>query len=137
MSRLNAKTAKMFRKIAGYRNQTATPTSPPFPGIHHLAEFPLFQKRPRNSKPGDVMKGHLIGNRRFIPVPAMETYKYTDEAGMVHSELRQTTQPLPITKPAVHDSKTPKGIYRRTKSLYKNGLLVSAVESYGEQNEII
>lgn len=125
MSRLNAKTAKMLRKAAGYKNQTATPAAPPFPGIHHLMDFPLFKKRPKtrgtepNGEPLMTMQGHMVGNRRFIAVPALEKYEVTDEAGVVHKGTRQATQPVPVTKPAKHNDSTTKGAYRALKTMQK------------------
>lgn len=39
---MNEKTAKLLRKVAGYRNQTATPGVMDFPGIARVVKAPVF-----------------------------------------------------------------------------------------------
>lgn len=137
MSRLNAKTAKRLRKAAGYRNASATPAKPTFPGIHHLLRFPTMKRRTtvkRSSAcvdgrwavvetPVEVACGRRWGYRKFTPdadQPMVEEREPTP-GGVDIVHTIQAYTPVPVTKPGKYDERTAKGQYIVMKRCMKQG----------------
>lgn len=139
--RLNAKKAKELRRAGGYKNQTLTPGVTPFPGIHHLAEFPLVKTRTTIKRSSAIINGEwsvvetplaTATGRRFAKgmfaaeLILEQHYPVIDKETGERSRTavwRQVTQPTPITKPAKLYTTQPKGIYRSLKNLHRKNVL--------------
>jgi hypothetical protein len=123
---MNAKKAKLLRKAAAYKNQSATPGVMDFPGIARAVKVPVFEKHEAIKTsyvwlPMDdgFTKVHTPVERLTIrgrkPVPILHTGGVDEQgkslAGTPRYEL------LPLTKPGKLREKEPKGVYRQLKKL--------------------
>lgn len=131
---MNLKKAKMLRGIAGYRNQTATPGTMPFPGVARAYRHPVYATRTYKRRDGTTVTHMVIHNGK--PVLEMETFaagKLPVEFDADGKPTAFNTEPVtrvkeelvPVTKPAKLDPKCPKGVYRSLKRLHRKGLLDS------------
>jgi hypothetical protein len=129
--RLNAKVAKELRAAAQYRNQTATPSTPKFPGVARLYSMPVYMTRPAMrssyvSRNGEMVKlwtkataMHVIGRKGKEPIiPILMEHDAKTQEMTPKLELVPVTRPITVTDQ--------KKIYRALKRLNRRGLLAPA-----------
>lgn len=122
---MNSKTAKLLRKAAGYRNQTATPGTMPFPGVARGYKHPVYATRTARKSSyiyhvGEWLKvftdvTRMVHNHREKPVLEME----------VRDGVPQPKEALiAVSKPGMLNPQQPKGVYRGLKRIERRvGLL--------------
>jgi hypothetical protein len=129
---MNLKKAKMLRHVAGYRNQSATPGTMPFPGVARMYKVPVYSKRTYTRRDGtEVTKMVLAGNKPVMEMdiipPGREPTEFDDDgkptAYNTETIIRPKYELLPVSKPGRLDSKQPKGVYRQLKKMFKRGTL--------------
>lgn len=101
---MNDKLAKALRKVAEYRQQTATPGIIPFPGIARMYQHPIYLRYDGR-----------------IPILQMETVEVDGK-----TITRPKTQLVPVVKPVRLDPQCAKGKYRALKRLVRRGTLLQA-----------
>lgn len=112
---MNGKRAKMLRKAAGYRNQSATPGVMDFPGVARVVKVPMFatheatktsyERLPLDTHWTKVQTKvrrltHGSDGKPMLVLNADGTPKYQLEA---------------LSKPGVLQKTEPKGVYRQLK----------------------
>jgi hypothetical protein len=126
---VNAKLAKSLRATAGYRNQSATPGTMPFPGVARLYTHPVYMT-------------HQTRKSSFAKLPMIEkvTKVFTTLTRLKHNHVEKpilevVTDPktglttpkttlVPVSKPARLNAAEPKGVYRGLKRLARKGLIM-------------
>jgi len=146
---MNQKKAKELRHAAGYRNQSRTPGTMPFPGVARLYSHPVVERRqtvktsyvklPMESKctkVRTVVSSIVLDNRqqpvlKLVPNPGFkQPIKLKNERGeeyngpIDHRQHIVATNLVPVSKMARLDPKEPKGMYRALKKLDRQGLLI-------------
>lgn len=126
--RLNAKVAKELRAAAKYRNQTATPSKPIFPGVARFYTMPVYMTRPamRSSyvrRDGVMVKlwtkttsMHVIARHGKEPTIPMLMEPDAKTGAMIPK-----LEMIPVTKPVTVTNQ--KKIYRALKRLNRQGFL--------------
>ncbi len=133
---MNAKIAKELRKAAGYRNQSATPGTIPFPGVARMYEHPVYTTRPAFSttyEPHPGVRGKMVrvthkrtamnvmgrkGKEQYIPLVLEEKVHPKSGATYYGPKLEL----VPVAKPAKL-ANCAKSVYRDLKRLLREGLL--------------
>ena len=132
---MNAKLAKTLRAAAGYKNQSSTPGTMPFPGISRkMVRHPVYLS-------------HVVERSEYVPAGGGRWKKILRKVKrMVHSSFEKPTLKMvsdvnvpggfrpdemlvPVTNPGRLDERQPKGIYRALKSLAKRGTLQQTAEA--------
>lgn len=121
---MNAKRAKSLRAAAGYRNQTATPGTMPFPGIMPRGyQFPVLSREPKKVRVLNRVKGKP---RKYIEVQRIVNSGTFARNGdrwlaepvfMRNKDGTPAIQIMPVSKPGRLNAQQPKGIYRELKRL--------------------
>lgn len=130
--RLNAKVAKELRRAAKYRNQTATPSRPEFPGVARLYSAPVYMTRPHLSSSYVWKRGEgwvkMWTKSTSMHVIARKGKEPTIPLLMEHDAKTCTMKPkLEIIAVAKRVTATAeKHIYRQLKRLNARGLLAPA-----------
>ena len=124
---MNAKKAKLLRKAAGYRNQTATPGTIPFPGI-----MPRGFMMPQPTKRTVTAKTWNPATRKYEHAPAIRIVnsgawsrrgKFYMAEPVYDMTIDENGKPvpkfdvMPTTKPGRLNDKQPKGLYRALKRI--------------------
>lgn len=118
--RLNAKTAKELREVAGYRNEAKTPRVLPFPGIaKKMYQHPVYEQRETRESSYERKGGKWVKVWRTVKKMVLRgktPVMVLDEKGWPKLNL------VPVTNPA-RIGDCPKGTYRTLKKLAKRGQL--------------
>lgn len=143
--RLNSKVAKELRGAAKYRNGTATPSKPEFPGVARLYSMPVYTTHTRTFSSYEVKEGEMTrvyrrrtkvqfySARHRRPEPRLLMVQHTqpasikvDGADVPNPKAGQTfwepkLELVPVTKPI--QAAAEKKVYRALKRMHKRGLL--------------
>lgn len=132
MSRLNAKVAKVMRKMAQYR--PGPQPKPEFPGIHHLLQVPLYATHTRTIREMGP-RGKIItrkvekiryGNDGKTPLSPL-WHAVKDDAG--NERVIHKTEVVPVLKPIRLLNTSPKASYRKLKRGWKRMEVAHAAHS--------
>jgi len=118
---MNAKTAKLLRRITGYRNSTATPSgAPEFPGVARFYQHPVYTQGKRFRFV--VGRGYVAIDSQLVlemvyEVTDPDTLESNWYAASAHVPpelvvVRPKTSLVPVTKPIHVRRDTPRGKYR-------------------------
>ena len=123
---MNQKKAKALRRAAGYRNATATPSAIKFPGVARMVKFPTVATRVVTK----IVKGYPFWPRKMVELKVQALSSVFIRAGkwwqaealqMIKTKEDGTVEPqfelVAFSKPARHNTETPRGIYRSLKKL--------------------
>lgn len=144
--RLNAKVARELRAAAQYRQQTATPSKPTFPGVARFYTMPVYARRSTlkssyERKNGEMVRVFtkvsslvVVGRKGREPIPVIvmgehaHPATFTDKKGVErpHPKAGQKymgpkLEMVPATKPISATGE--KKVYRQLKRLHAQGLL--------------
>lgn len=137
--RLNAKAAKEMRSAAKYRNQTATPSHPEFPGVARLYSAPVYATRTKVEHSYEKRNGEMVKvlrnkrsmvmvhfrGRRSEPQLVMDWQVYPKDHPKAGEKFwGPKLEVIPVAKPVAATGA--KKIYRNLKRLYRKGLLNAA-----------
>lgn len=106
---MNSKTAKMLRRAAGYKNQTATPGVMDFPGVARMVKVPVFARH-MTEKRGL----RLDHDYRGKPIQELEI---NPETGLLGPKYEM----IALSRPGTLRPKEPKGVYRALKRVARSG----------------
>lgn len=134
--RLNASDAKLYRKLSGYRNQSATPSRPEFPGIARIYSAPVYATRPALVSSYEMRDGKMVRVlRKVTSMVVMARYHQRPEPALVMGEHTYPAdhpragqkyngpqlEMLPVVKKVAVTG--PKAQYRQLKRLHKKGVM--------------
>lgn len=147
---MNDKLAKMLRHAAGYRNQSATPGTMPFPGVARFYRQPVASTRltvktcyvfmvdKYYKVQTKVLKlvvdrwGKAIMEMERCPpgsVPILHPIT-GKEIGRNKEEIVRLKETLvPASKPGRLNATQPKGIYRALKRMVRKGVLIDVYQA--------
>lgn len=134
--RLNAKTAKEMRRASKYRNQSATPSHPEFPGVARLYSAPVYATRAKvetsyEKRGGEMVKVYRnktsmvmvhFRHRRSEPQLVMDWQIYPKDHPKAGERFwGPKLEMIPVAKAVTVTGE--KKIYRGLKRLFRKGLL--------------
>lgn len=114
---MNAKKAKLLRKAAAYKNQSATPGVMDFPGVSKMVHVPVFDTH-------EVVKTSYVRlplDLEFTKVFTKARRLTTDRRGkpvlVLNTDGTPKTQLEVLSRPGVLRATEAKGVYRQLKKL--------------------
>lgn len=132
---MNAKRCKALRAAAGYRNQTATPGTMPFPGIMpHGYQFPVLSRIKKTIRVFSRARGEP---RKFVEVDRIANsgtwvrngnFYSAEPVFMMSKDGTPAFQIMPVSKPGRLNKDQPKGLYRALKKLERKAGLSNIVK---------
>jgi hypothetical protein len=114
---MNAKKAKLLRKAASYKNQSATPGVMDFPGVSKAVHMPVFDTHEAVKTSYVRLPLDLEFTKVFTKVRRLTTDRHGKPVLVLNADGTPKTQLEVLSKPGVLRADEPKGVYRAMKKL--------------------
>lgn len=114
---MNAKKAKLLRKAAGYKNQSATPGVMDFPGISKMVHMPMFDTHEATKTSYIRLPLDPGFTRVFTRVRRLTHGRDGKPVLVLNTDGTPKTRLEALSKPGVLRADEPKGVYRAMKKL--------------------
>lgn len=114
---MNAKKAKLLRKAAGYKNQSATPGVMDFPGVSKMVHMPVFETHEATKT--EYIKPPLDSEfiKVFTRVRRLTVGRDGKPVLVLNADGTPKTRIEALSKPGVLRATEAKGVYRQLKKL--------------------
>ena len=114
---MNAKKAKLLRKAAGYKNQSATPGVMDFPGISKMVHVPVFDTHEAVRTEYIKLPLDAEFTKVFTKVRRLTVGRGGKPVIVLNTDGTPKTQIEALSKPGTLRVTEPKGVYRQMKKL--------------------
>ena len=112
---MNGKRAKMLRKAAGYRNQTATPGVMDFPGIARAVKVPVFATHEATKTSYEKLPMDTHWTKVYTKVRRLDHGPDGKPVLVLDADGTPKYQLEALSKPGVLRPTESKGVYRQLK----------------------